>query len=62
MVDESGVIPKKYPPGLSNDDTFFNRLAAFSSLSKHDCGEIYFYNKITKNYKQRKNKKNIKNK
>jgi len=34
MVDESGVIPKKYPPGLSIADTFCKRLLALSSLSK----------------------------
>lgn len=42
MVDESGVIPKKYPPGLSNDETFLKRLLTFSSLSKHDCKDVYF--------------------
>ena len=35
MVDESAVIPKKYPPGFRSVDTLCRRVLALSSVSKH---------------------------
>jgi hypothetical protein len=37
IVDESGVAPKKYPPGLRSDDTFLSKRCTVSSLVKQSC-------------------------
>lgn len=34
MVEESGVVPKKKPPGLSSDTTFLRNRRTMSSLVK----------------------------
>lgn len=37
IVEESGAVPKKKPPGLSTASTFFKRRLTISSLVKESC-------------------------